>query len=52
MVGAFPDGRSALMLATARVRYVSERTWSTRRYMDVSTLIAEEKPEIGESPAA
>lgn len=52
VVGAFPDGRSALMLATARVRYVSERTWSSRRYMDVSALIGESKPEEEETPAA
>ena len=52
VVGAFPDGRSALMLATARVRYVSERTWSGRRYMDVSALISVEKPEVEETPAA
>lgn len=38
VVGAFPDGRSALMLACARVRYVSDRAWSQRRYMDVSML--------------
>lgn len=52
VVGAFPDGRSALMLATARVRYVSERTWSGRRYMDVSALIVSEKPAEEEAPAA
>ena len=51
VVGAFPDGRSALMLATARVRYVSDRTWSGRRYMDVSSLIVSEKP-AAEVPAA
>jgi len=51
VVGAFPDSKSALMLATARVRYISDRTWSGRRYMDVSSLIAAEKP-AGEEPAA
>lgn len=43
VVGSFPDGKSALMLATARVRYVSERTWSGRKYMDVSMLLDLEK---------
>ena len=49
VVGAFPDGRSALMLATARVRYVSERTWSGRKYLDVSTLLDLEKAEEEET---
>jgi len=43
VVGSFPDGKSALMLATARVRYVSDRTWSGRKYMDVSMLLDLEK---------
>jgi hypothetical protein len=30
-VGSFPDGRSALMLAAARLRYVSGSRWGTRR---------------------
>jgi transposase-like protein len=38
VVGAFPDGRSALMLITARIRYVTSRQWSTRRYLDMSRL--------------
>ena len=35
VVGAFPDGKSTLMLATARVRCVSERRWSDRRCLDM-----------------
>jgi transposase-like protein len=38
VVGAFPDGRSALMLAAARLRYVSGSRWGTRRYMDMNRL--------------
>ena len=38
VVGAFPDGRSALMLITARIRYVTGNQWSTRRYLDMSRL--------------
>lgn len=37
-VGSFPDGRSALMLICARVRYVTSSEWSTRRYLDMSRL--------------
>ena len=49
VVGAFPDGKSALMLATARVRYVTDRTWSGRKYMDVSMLLDLEKTAAAET---
>ena len=38
VVGTFPDGRSALMLVTARLKYVAESEWGSRRYQDVSLL--------------
>ena len=38
VVGNFPDGRSALMLICARIRYVTSNEWSTRRYLDMSRL--------------
>lgn len=38
VVGTFPDGRSALMLVTARLKYVAESEWGSRRYLDVSLL--------------
>ena len=38
VVGSFPDGRSALMLICARIRYVTANRWSTRRYLDMSRL--------------
>ena len=38
VVGSFPDGRSALMLICARVRYVTSSEWSTQRYLDMSRL--------------
>ena len=37
-VGAFPDGKSALMLAAARLRHVAGTKWGTRRYMDMNRL--------------
>jgi putative transposase len=37
-VGAFPDGKSALMLAAARLRHVAGTKWDTRRYMDMNRL--------------
>ena len=42
MVGTFPDGRSALMLVTARLKYIAECEWGKRRYLDVSLLHDEE----------
>ena len=38
VVGAFPDGKSALMLVTARLKYIAENEWGRRRYPDVSLL--------------
>ena len=38
VVGSFPDGNSALMLVRARIRYVTDNEWSTRRYLDMSRL--------------
>ena len=37
-VGTFPDGKSALMLVTARLKYVAESEWGSRRYLDVTLL--------------
>ena len=38
VVGTFPDGNSALMLVTARLRYVAESERGSRRYLDVTLL--------------
>jgi len=35
VVGAFPDGQSALMLVAARLRHIASTKWSSRRYLDV-----------------
>ena len=35
VVGAFPDGRSCLNLAAARLRYIAGTAWSTKRYMNM-----------------
>lgn len=44
VVGSFPDGRSALMLVTARRKYIAECEWGKRRNLDVSLL---ENEEVG-----
>ena len=38
VVGAFPDGQSALNLAAARLRHIAGTKWSTRRYMNMQLL--------------
>jgi transposase-like protein len=43
VAGNFPDGRSALMLATARLRHISSKQWITRRYMNMEHLYELEK---------
>jgi putative transposase len=38
VVGAFPDGQSALMLVAARLRHVAGTKWGTQRYMNMDRL--------------
>ena len=38
VVGAFPDGASALMLVAARLRHISGTKWGTRRYLDMKLI--------------
>lgn len=38
VVGAFPDGQSALMLVAARLRHIAGTKWGTRRYLDMERL--------------
>jgi putative transposase len=45
VVGAFPDGNSALMLVAARLRHIAGTKWGTRRYLDMKKLTEMEKEE-------
>tara|TARA_R110000868_G_scaffold328267_1_gene589149 strand:- start:257 stop:868 length:612 start_codon:yes stop_codon:yes gene_type:complete len=38
VVGAFPDGNSALNLAAARLRHIAGTHWSTKRYLNMDLL--------------
>ncbi len=38
VVGAFPDGQSALMLVAARLRHVAATRWGTRQYLNMERL--------------
>ena len=40
VVGAFPDGQSALMLVAARLRHIAATKWGTRRYLTTELLQA------------
>lgn len=40
VVGAFPDGNSALMLVAARLRHIAGTKWGTKRYLDMNRLRA------------
>ncbi len=45
VVGAFPDGRSALMLVAARLRHVAATKWGKRRYLVMDALLNPAKQE-------
>ena len=38
VVGAFPDGNSALMLVAARLRHIAGTKWSSKRYLSMQLL--------------
>lgn len=38
VVGAFPDGQSALNLAAARLRHIAGTNWSSRRYLNMRLI--------------
>ena len=38
VVGAFPDGQSALNLVAAKLRHIAGTKWSTKRYMNIDLL--------------
>ncbi len=39
VVGSFPDGYSALMLVSARLRYMSTSKWGTERYLRMEEVV-------------
>jgi transposase-like protein len=47
VVGAFPDGQSCLNLAAARLRHIAGSQWSTRKYMNMDPLHAEQTSTHG-----
>jgi len=52
VVGCFPDGNSALMLASARLRHIVGTKWSTLRYLNMRRLTEHQRVEEMEIAAA
>jgi len=52
VVGCFPDGKSALMLAAARLRYIAGSKWGARRYMNRELLKELKTEQQDETTAA
>lgn len=48
VVGAFPDGHSALMLCAARLRHVAGTRWGSKRYLNMELLRQQELDHISE----
>ena len=46
VVGAFPDGNSALMLVCARLRHVAGTQWDSKKYMNMSHLETMEQEQL------
>lgn len=46
VVGAFPDGNSALMLCAARLRHVSSTQWGTKKYLNMKLLAELELEQV------
>lgn len=47
VVGCFPDGESALMLVSARLRYITGRKWGTIKYLDMEKMYDLESERAG-----
>jgi transposase-like protein len=48
VVGAFPDGQSAVMLCAARLRHIAGTKWGTRKYLNMDIL---KQQQLEEQPA-
>jgi putative transposase len=46
VVGSFPDGHSALMLAAARLRHIAGSKWGLRRYMNMEHLRLQDRQTV------
>jgi hypothetical protein len=49
VVGAFPDGNSALILVSARLRHIAGTEWGARRYLDMERLKEQATEEMDQA---
>jgi transposase-like protein len=49
VVGSFPDGHSALMLVSARLRHIAGTTWSTACYLNMGRLAEQRQQQQAET---
>jgi putative transposase len=52
VVGAFPDGQSALMLCAARLRHIAGSKWGQKRYLNIDLLKDQELEQHIEAVSA
>ena len=53
VVGAFPDGNSALMLCAARLRHIAGTRWGQQRYLNIDLLKEQEaEKQLNEESAS
>ena len=52
VVGAFPDGHSALMLCAARLRHIAGSSWGRKRYLNMDLLKDQELEQYMEAATA
>ena len=52
VVGAFPDGHSALMLCAARLRHIAGTKWGQKRYLNMDLLKEQELEQALEAGEA
>jgi hypothetical protein len=46
VVGALPDGHSALMLVAARLRHIAATKWGKRRYLVMDALLNRNRKQL------
>lgn len=51
VVGAFPDGQSALMLCAARLRHIAGTQWGQKRYLNIDLLREQDYEQMLEANA-
>ncbi len=52
VVGAFPDGNSALMLCAARLRHIAGTKWGQKRYLNMALLKEQDFEQMLEADAS